>query len=53
MTSVTAKQEALGDELLKDSTDPQAMLGEHGVLKRLITRVGERVLAAELTAPLG
>ena len=30
MTSVNAKQEALLDELLKDSTDPQDILGEHG-----------------------
>lgn len=30
MTSVNAKQEALLDELLKEYTDPQAILGEHG-----------------------
>ena len=29
MTSVNDKQAALLDELLKDYTDPQAMLGEH------------------------
>src|SRR5438094_4189848 len=53
MTSVNAKQEALLDELLKDYTDPQDMLGEHGLLKRLTKRVVERVLEAELTAHLG
>jgi transposase-like protein len=53
MTSVTAKQEALLDEWLKDYTNPQAMLGEHGLLKRLTKRVVERVLEAELTAHLG
>ena len=30
MTSVHAKQEALLDEWLKDSTDPQDLLGAHG-----------------------
>jgi putative transposase len=39
--------------LLKDYTDPQAILGEHGLLKRLTKRVVERVLEAELTAHLG
>src|SRR6266513_849118 len=53
MTSVHAKQEALLDELLKDYTDPQDILGEHGLLKRLTKRVVERVLEAELTAHLG
>jgi len=53
MTSVNAKQEALLDELLKDYTDPQDILGEHGLLKRLTKRVVERVLEAELTAHLG
>ena len=53
MTSVNAKQEALLDELLKDYTNPQAILGEHGLLKRLTKRVVERVLEAELTAHLG
>ena len=47
MTSVNAKQEALLDEWLKDDTDPQDMLGEHGFLKRLTKRVVERVLEAE------
>jgi len=53
MTRVNAKQEALLDELLKDYTDPQDVLGEHGLLKRLTKRVVERVLEAELTAHLG
>ena len=53
MTSVSAKQEALLDELLKDYTDPHDILGEHGLLKRLTQRVVERVLEAELTAHLG
>ena len=53
MTSVHAKQEALLDELLKDYTDPQDILGEHGLLKRLTKRVVERVLEAELTVHLG
>ena len=53
MTSVNTKQEALLDELLKDYTDPQDILGEHGLLKHLTKRVVERVLEAELTAHLG
>jgi putative transposase len=53
MTSVNAKQEALLDELLKDYTDPQDILGQHGLLKQLTKRVVERVLEAELTAHLG
>src|SRR5215217_4503021 len=52
MTSVHAKHEALLDELLKDSTDPRDILGEHGLLKQLTKRVVERVLEAELTAHL-
>jgi transposase-like protein len=52
MTSVNAKYEALLDELLKDYTDPQDILGEHGLLKQLTKRVVERVLEAELTAHL-
>jgi pyruvate kinase len=50
MTSVNAKHEALLDELLKDYTNPQDILGEHGLLKQLTKRVVERVLEAELTA---
>jgi putative transposase len=53
MTRVNAKQEALLDELLKDCTSPQDILGEHGLLKQLTKRVVERVLEAELTAHLG
>ena len=53
MASVNAKQEALLDELLKDYTSPQDILGEHGLLKQLTKRVVERVLEAELTAHLG
>jgi transposase-like protein len=53
MTSVNTEQEALLDALLKDYTSPQAILGEHGLLKQLTTRVVERVLEAELTAHLG
>jgi putative transposase len=39
--------------LLKDSTDPRAILGEHGLRKQRTKRVVERVLEAALTAPLG
>ena len=39
--------------LLKDYTNPQDILGEHGLLKQLTKRVVERVLEAELTAHLG
>jgi putative transposase len=53
MTSVNAKHEALLDELLQDYPDPKDILGEHGWLKQLTTRVVERVLEAELTAHLG
>jgi putative transposase len=53
MTSVNAQHEALLDALLKDYTDPQDILGEHGLLKQLTKRVVERVLEAELTAHLG
>src|SRR4029453_18399120 len=53
MTSVTAKHEALLDELLKDYTDPKDILGEHGLLKELTKGVGGPALEAELTAHLG
>src|SRR5262245_66410139 len=53
MTSVNTKREALLDELLKDYTDPQDILGEHGLLKHLTKRLVERVLEAELTTQLG
>jgi len=50
MTSVNTKREALLDELLKDYTDPQDILGEHGLLKQWTKRLVERVLEAELTS---
>lgn len=53
MTSVDPKHEALLDALLKDYTDPQDILGAHGLLKHLTKRVVERALEAELTAHLG
>src|SRR6266480_3745537 len=53
MTSVKAKHEALLDALLKGYTDPQDILGEHGLLKQLTKQVVERALEAELTAHLG
>ena len=53
MTSVAPKQEALLDELLKNYTNPQDILGEHGLLKHLTKRLVERALDAELTAHLG
>ena len=42
MTSVTKPQEALLDELLQESTNPQDIRGEHGLLKQLTKRVVER-----------
>src|SRR5499425_1242637 len=53
MTRNTAKQDVLLDELLKEYTDPKDILGEHGLLRQLTTRLVERVLEAELTAHLG
>jgi putative transposase len=53
MTSMDPKQAALLDELLKDYTNPQDILGEHGLLKQLTQRLVERALEAELTAHLG
>jgi hypothetical protein len=53
MTSVDPKQEALLDELLKNYTSPQDILGEHGLLKHLTKRLVERALDAELTTHLG
>ena len=53
MISVNAKHEALLDELLKDYTSPQDILGEPGLRKQLTKRVVERVLEAALTAHLG
>jgi putative transposase len=49
----TAKHDALLDELLKDYTAPQDILGEHGLLRQLTKRLVERALEAELTAHLG
>jgi putative transposase len=53
MTSIDPKQEALLDELLKDYTSPQDILGEHGLLKHLTKRLVERAWDAELTSHLG
>jgi transposase-like protein len=53
MTSDTARQDALLDELLKDYRDPKEILGEHGLLKQLTRRLVERALEAEMTAHLG
>jgi putative transposase len=53
MTRVNPTQEALCDALLTDSTDPHDLLGAPGWLKPLPPRVGERVLEAARTAPLG
>src|SRR5918912_1786227 len=53
MTRNTAQQDALLDELLKDYTDPKAILGEHGLLRQLTTWLVARALEAELTAHLG
>lgn len=53
MTSDTAKQDALLDELLRGYTDPKDILGEHGLLKQLTRRLVERALESELTAHLG
>ena len=53
MTSVNAKHEALLDELLKDYTSPQDILGEHGLLKQLTKTVLETALDEELTEHLG
>jgi putative transposase len=49
---VNTKQEALLDELLKDYTSPQDILGEHGLLKQLTKRVVERVLERTFRTPL-
>jgi putative transposase len=53
MASGNKQHDALLDALLKDSTDPQAILGEPGVLSHLTQRGVERALAAALTAHLG
>lgn len=53
MTSDTARQDALLDELLKNYREPKDVLGEHGLLKQLTRRLVERALEAEMTAHLG
>ncbi len=53
MTSDTARQDALLDELLKHYRTPQEILGQHGLLKQLTRRLVERALEAEMTAHLG
>jgi len=53
MTSDTARQDALLDELLKNYREPKDILGEHGLLKQLTRRLVERALEAEMTAHLG
>jgi hypothetical protein len=42
MTRNTAQHDVLLDELLKDYTDPEDILGEHGLLQQLTKRVIER-----------
>lgn len=53
MTKKQSTQDALLDELLRGCTDPQDVLGEHGLLKQLQKRLVERALEAELTDHLG
>ena len=53
MTSDQIEQNALLDELLKGCSNPQDILGEHGLIKQLTKRLAERVLDAELTSRLG
>ena len=53
MTKPNTKTDALLDDLLKDCESPEAILGEHGLLKGLTKRLVERALAAELTNHLG
>src|SRR5918912_2032281 len=53
MASRKTQYDALLDELLKDYTTPQEILGAHGLLKQLTKRVSERALEAELTTHLG
>jgi putative transposase len=52
MTSVPAQHAARLDAWLKDYTDPKDILGEPGWLQQRTKRVVERVVEAELTAPL-
>lgn len=53
MTKHDTKTDALLDDLLQGCESPEAILGEHGLLKGLTKRLVERVLAAELTTHLG
>ncbi len=52
-TKPNTKTDAWLDEVRKDGESPEAILGEHGLLKGFTKRLGERALAAELTHPLG
>lgn len=53
MTTKQTKQDALLEELLQGYTDPQDILGEHGLLKQLQKRLVEKALDAELSEHLG
>ena len=53
MASRQTQYDTLLDELLKDCTTPQEILGAHGLLKQLTKRLVERALEAELTAHVG
>jgi transposase-like protein len=53
MTREKTKEDALLDELLKDYSDPQEILGENGLLKVLQKKLVERALEAELSHHLG
>ncbi|MDI3466181.1 MAG: Mobile element protein [Nitrospira sp.] len=53
MTKPNTKTDALLDDLLQGCESPEAILGEHGLLKGLTKRLVERALAAELTNHLG
>ena len=53
-TKLTNKQEALLNELLEDfKGDPEAILGQHGLMNELRKRVVEAMLDGELTHHLG
>ena len=45
--------DALIDELLKDTKTPEDLLGKNGILKQLTKRLVERILDEELTDHLG
>jgi transposase-like protein len=53
MTRERTREEVLLDELLKDCSGPQEILGQHGLLKQLQKKLVERALEAELTEHLG